>query len=63
MSYEREQAEYYMFNEEYIEAMEGPDCFDYDDQEEKNQCGCTNENIWYDDKLGIYRCRNCGWSS
>lgn len=61
MGYDREQAEYYFFDEEYREAMEGPDCY-YED-ERKNICGCSNDHIWYDEKLGIYRCRNCGWSS
>ena len=24
-------------------------------------CGCPVGNMWYDDDLGIFRCRNCGW--
>lgn len=32
-------------------------------QEGDIPCGCPTENLWYDDELGIYRCRNCGWCS
>lgn len=56
MSYDTEQAEYHIFNEEYIEAMQGPDCYE--------DCHpCDEKHIWYDEKLGIYRCRNCGWTN
>jgi ribosomal protein L37AE/L43A len=23
---------------------------------------CPDEDLWFDEKLGIWRCRNCGWS-
>jgi hypothetical protein len=62
MGYDREQAEYYFFDEEYREAMEGPDAF-YEHKDDEGQCGCSKSNIWFDKKLGIYRCRNCGWCS
>jgi len=33
---------------------------------EKNKmkkCECDDKYLYYDSKLGIYRCRNCGWCS
>lgn len=59
MSYDTERAEWSLYNEEYQEAMEGLDGFDI----QTIACGCDDSHIWYDNKLGIYRCRNCGWSS
>lgn len=56
MGYDSEQAEYSLYDEEYQEAMAGPD-------NQKGFCNCDYSNIWYDDELGIYRCRNCGWCS
>ena len=26
-------------------------------------CGCKDKYLWYDEKLGIWRCKNCGWCS
>lgn len=36
MSYDTEQAEYNILNEEYLDAMQGPDCYeDYGDEEDE----------------------------
>lgn len=56
MGFDSEQAEYYLYNEEYQEAMEGPD-------NPIAPCGCDYSNIYYDKELGIHCCGNCGWSS
>ena len=29
--------------------------------EQGGACGCEATDLWYDNKLGIWRCRNCGW--
>jgi hypothetical protein len=59
MGYDTERAEWSLYNEEYQEAMEGPDGFDI----QTISCGCDNSSIKYIQKRNIYRCQNCGWCS
>lgn len=56
MGYDSERAEYSLYDEEYQEAMAGPD-------NQPAECGCDISNIYYDKELDLYCCGNCRWTS